>query len=415
MDRLKILHLATSDLTGGAARASYRIHKGLLGSGIDSKLLVLDRISGDKEVKIAKSIALKPNKLRAHLGYSVMKLLITDNQDLHSPAVFPSGMITAINQSSADIVNLHWIQGEYISVEDIGRISKPLVWTLHDMWAFCGAEHYSLDTRYINGYTRESRSCNERGVDLNRWVWQRKLKNWKKPINIICPSSWMEKAAMSSKLMKNWPIRKIAYPLDENIYIPISVQEARTRLGIEIYKRVILFGAIGIDKDKRKGFDLFVDAINKLDAFLENEPDIIIATFGSADLRIDLPYPVHNFGYITNELDLRLIYCAADVVVVPSRSDNLPQIAIESQMSGTPVVAFDIGGLADIVSHLKTGYLAKAYDTEELAYGMTWASRQPDDRVRRSARELSVQKYSPSVISNQYKQTYMRILEINPK
>ncbi len=386
----------------------------MLSCGIDSRLLVLDGISEEEEIKVAKSIALRAKRLRTHLGYTAMRLQCTDNQDLHSPAIFPSGLISAINNSSVDIVNLHWIQGEYISVEDIGKISKPLVWTLHDMWAFCGAEHYALDTRYINGYTSQTRPCNERGIDMNRWVWERKVSNWRKPINIICPSSWMAKAAMSSKLMRDWPISKIAYPIDENVYLPTSILEARARLGIDICKRVILFGAIGLDKDKRKGFDLFVDALNRLDDFLGNGRDIIIATFGSEEnLQTELPYRVHNYGYITNELKLRLIYCAADVVVVPSRSDNLPQIAIESQMSGTPVVAFDIGGLTDIVNHLRTGYLAKAFDTEELAYGITWVFKQSGDRLRKITRELSLLKYSASNIAHQYKQAYTSIIQGN--
>ena len=412
MTKLRVLHIATSDISGGAAIASFRIHQALLGHGIDSEMLVLDKSSSHHEIKVAKSAALKPTRIRTYLGYALMRLQKTENINLHSPAIFGSGLIGKINRSNFDIINLHWIQGEFLSVEDIGKISKPLVWTLHDMWAFCGAEHYTLGTRYIEGYNTNNRPNDERGVDLNKWVWNRKNKQWKRPMHIICPSSWLTKTAMSSKLMHNWPITNISYPVNECTFRPCSLSEARLRTACVERKHVILFGAIGVHKDKRKGFDLMVDALSKLGRFLNKDSDITIATFGyGKDLDIQLPFPVVNLGYIADDNYLRYVYCSADVAVVPSRLDNLPQIALESQMSGTPVVAFNIGGLADIVSHLQTGYLARPYDTTELAYGIAWVIQQSDYKTREMSRERALRKYLPHNIASAYNDLYHTILE----
>jgi glycosyltransferase involved in cell wall biosynthesis len=412
---LRIIHIATSDINGGAAKASYRIHRALLKSGVNSKLLVLDRSSNDKEVILAKSSALRPTRLRTHISYALMKLQRTNNTDLHSAAIFPSGLVQMINEFNADIVNLHWVQGEFISIEDIGKITKPIIWTLHDMWAFCGGEHYSSDTRFIDGYTRCNRAAKDHGIDLNRWIWQRKLVSWKRPINIVCPSTWLMKAATKSKLMRDWPISLIHYPINSAVYHPIKSGEAKARLNLRADSRIILFGAVGIDKDKRKGFDLMIEALYKLRLRFGDCSDFVLATFGAEDLPTydSVPVDIYNHGYVTKEESLNLIYCSADVVIVPSRSDNLPQIALEAQMSGTPVVAFEVGGLPDIVTHKKTGYLAKAFDTDDLAIGMGWALAQNKDTLMYNIRNISMQKYSESKIAENYQYQYQRVLELS--
>jgi len=413
---LNVLHLTTSDVNGGAAKASHRIHRSLLELGINSRMLALHVSSSEPEIMQARSCLLSPiSKVRPRIGYSMLKLMHTDNLDLHSVSILPSGLIKQINDSPFDIVNLHWVQGEYLSIEDIGKITKPLVWTLHDMWAFCGAEHYSKDLRYIDGYTKYNRSCGESGIDINRWVWRRKVKRWQRPIHIVCPSKWLANAANSSKLMSGWLIYQIPYPIDDQIYYQSDSLLAKERLGINNNQTVILYGALGVNKDRRKGFDLFAQALSRLHNILDGTKEIIVVVFGDniSDLNISLPFPVHCLGYITNERYLKDIYCSADAVVVPSRVDNLPQIALEAQMCGTPVVAFEIGGLSDIILHLNTGYLAKPFDTDELAHGINWAIGHANLSIRISSGRLAKARYSPSVVAKQYNTLYESMLYKN--
>lgn len=145
---MKVLQLNHSDINGGAARAAYRIHHALHDSGIDSQMLVNVAASGDWTVqgptsKLAKAIG----RVRPQLVNPVCKLLRTGNPVIHSPSLVPSGWPDHLNATDADVVHLHWVQGEMLSIADIGRIRKPIVWTLHDMWSFCGAEHYTTDFR----------------------------------------------------------------------------------------------------------------------------------------------------------------------------------------------------------------------------------------------------------------------------
>ena len=164
---MKVLHLNHSDIKGGAARAAYRIHRAIRASGIDSRMWVNVAASGDWTVQGPTSNLAKAFKLiRPYLGFPLQKLLRTGNPIIHSPAFLPSRWPELINSSDFDLVHLHWVQFEMLSIADIARITKPLVWTLHDMWAFCGAEHYTTDFRWRDGYCRDNRPPYERGFDL---------------------------------------------------------------------------------------------------------------------------------------------------------------------------------------------------------------------------------------------------------
>lgn len=189
---MKVIHLNHSDISGGAARAAYRIHHSLREAGVDSRMWVNKATAGDWTVdgpatKVAKALA----AVRGHAASPLVTTLKTGNPIIHSPAILPSQWVKRINASDADIVHLHWVQGEMLSIADIGRIEKPIVWTLHDMWAFCGAEHLAWDDRWREGYRRDNRPPHESGFDLNRWTWQRKRKHWQQPMHIVTPSQWL--------------------------------------------------------------------------------------------------------------------------------------------------------------------------------------------------------------------------------
>ena len=154
---MKVFQVNFSDIQGGAARAAYRIHHALLQQKVRSRMVVNYSGSGDATVLGPFS---KWNKivirLRGIIGRLFTKLLCTENPILHSPAILHSKLVKFLDSSDIDVVHLHWINGEMLSVGDIGRLRKPIVWTLHDMWAFCGAEHYTDDLRWSEGYTQNN-------------------------------------------------------------------------------------------------------------------------------------------------------------------------------------------------------------------------------------------------------------------
>ena len=408
--------LSKSDATGGAARASLRLHKALLDCGIDSRMRV-----GVKKTDLA-TVDGPPGKLgmaiglvRPYVGELLMRLQKSPNPIMHSPAILPSGIVGSLNASAADVLNLHWINNEFLTIEDIGRLRKPIVWTLHDMWPFCGAEHYAPDdiaARWRNGYLPDNRPDGHGGFDVDRWVWHRKLRAWRNQLHIVTPSCWLADCVKSSALLGGRPVAVIPNPLDTRQFQPWPKKLARQMLGLPPDAPLVLFGAIGGGADPRKGWDLLQPALVRI----ANElPSVESVIFGQSEPvnppRLGLP--MHWMGRLNDDVTLALLYSAADVMVVPSRQENLPQSGTEAQACGCPVVAFNCTGLPDVVVHGKTGYLAAPYDVEELANGILWVleDRERYSHLSDAARTRAVSLWAPEVVVPQYLGVYQQAIE----
>jgi glycosyltransferase involved in cell wall biosynthesis len=415
---MKIVHLNYADINGGAFRAGYRIHHSLLSAGIESRLWVNRAYSGDWTVNTPESKFFKAKDLiKTNTTSAILKFIGIKSSTIHSPSIFSSDWVEKINSSDCDIVHLHWVQGEMISISDIGQIKKPIVWTLHDMWAFCGAEHYTNDYRWREGYTVANRPTGETGFDINRWTWQRKLKYWKKPMYIVGDSKWLARCASESILMKNWQVKSILYPLDLDVWKPIEKNLARSLLNLPNDVPLLAFGAMGGAIDPRKGFDLLADSIQILHS-KQNCNGLQLLVFGERkpELAQNLGFPIHYFGHLYDDQSLRMLYSAADALVVPSRQEAFGQTASEAHACGTPVIAFDTGGLPDIIDHMFTGYLAKPFSIEDLSEGIAWVLENCDaNKLGLNARARALNKFSPSIIANDYINLYKDILNHHPR
>jgi glycosyltransferase involved in cell wall biosynthesis len=409
---MKVIHLNYSDIIGGAARAVYRIHSSLRASEVDSRMWVNQAVAGDWTVetpisKFDRIIA----KIYAYLVRPFIKFLKTKNPTLHSPQVFSSQWVKRINNCDADIIHLHWTQNEMLSIADISSIKKSIVWTLYDMWPFCGAEHYTDEYRWKHGYQSNNRPAYESGFDLNFWTWKRKIKNWKKPIHIIAPSQWLGNCVKESALMHDWPVEVIPYPIDTNFWKPLKKNLARELLDLPKEVPLILFGAVGGGHDPRKGFDLLLDSLK----FLNDDQctkNLEVVVFGQREPKVlpKINFPIHYKGYLHDDISLRALYNATDVMIVPSRLEAFGQTASEAQACGTPVVAFNIGGLKDIILHLKTGYLAKAFDTQDLASGIIWTFEQcKNNIINVQSRNEAVRRFNYEIVAKQYKKIYEKL------
>ncbi len=414
---MHVIQLNHSDINGGAARAAYRIHHCLRAAGIDSRMWVNKALAGDWTVQGPLSKREKFSAaLRGHIGGQLRHLPRTGNPIIHSPAILPSRWVKRLKDSDADIAHLHWVADEMLSIADIGRIEMPTVWTLHDMWAFCGAEHYTDDGRWREGYRRDNRPAHESGFDLNRWTWQRKRKHWHRPMHIVAPSRWLADCVRESALMRDWPVTVVANPIDTERWQPLEQRLARELLGLPADVPLLLFGAMEGGQDPRKGFDLLAEALEHL----RNDPharglELIVFGQRAPQSPPALGFPLHYTGHLHDDLSLRALYSAADALSVPSRQDNLPNTGVEAHACGTPVIAFDIGGLPDIVAHEHTGYLAKAYDTQDLARGIIWVLGQRDaGRLGKQARERAVERFAFPVVAKQYQEVYSQALGCHP-
>ena len=411
---MKIIHLSFSDINGGAFSATYRIHHSLLKQGINSRMWVNEKKSNDCTVEnFNNKIGEILNKLRLRIiHHFFVKMLNTKNKIIHSPSVLHSSWVKYINNSDADIIHLHWIQNEMMSIKDISKIKKPIIWTLHDMWAFCGAEHFTDEERWREGYYINNRPNYESGFDLNRWTWNRKKKYWKNPIQIATPSTWLAKCVKESALMKSWPISAIPNPINTDQWKPVEKKNARQFFNLSQDAKLILFGASGGGENPRKGYDLLLSALEciRVEKKIKN---FELVVFGQSKPKSPQSYgfPIHYLGHIDNDLSLRSLYSAVDTMVIPSRLDNLPNTAVEAQACGTPVVSFDIGGLPDIVDHRINGYLAKPFDISNLAQGIDWVLNAENySQLCKNARDKALKEFDHEVVAKKYINLYKKNL-----
>lgn len=418
---MKVIHVCSSDLIGGAARAAYRIHRGQVASGIRSTMRVIHKVGDDPLVRSGPPVG--TNLINTYIKKKLSSWSIsgfrTDNKVWHSSAWPDTGLGKELNASSSDIINLHWLGQllgcNVLSVEEIGRLTKPIVWTLHDMWPFCGAEHYSddnKDSRYRLGYSKENCPIGEREFDLNQKVWRRKLNSWVRPMYLVCPSKWMAGCVRKSVLFRNASVSVIPIPININKWHPVPKQHARQRLDINPNSRVILFGAPGGLDDPRKGGDLLFEAISRLQSKLRPSDELLIFGESKSETQFRWPIQTRFMGHLDDDTLLKNVYSAADVFVMPSRQEAFGQTALESMSCGTAVAAFDTGGLSDMIQHRKNGWLAQPFDTQDLANGIAWLLTQQSENcgISNSARRNAVDMCNEERVAGLYLEVYKEIM-----
>ena len=315
----------------------------------------------------------------------------TNNPALHSLAWPDTGLgaelIEAHSRGDFELLNLHWLGDSTLSIEEIGRLPCPVLWTLHDQWPFSGAEHYAPlpgsgeDLAVIwNGSHLATKAILpelERSCDLNRWTWQRKQRSWRKPMTLICPSQWMADCVQRSALMGDWPCHVIPNPLNLQQWSPVEPLLARRLLDLPLEAPLVLFGAMGGTADPRKGADVLEQALviaeRDIFNFHYKKPRLVIFGQVRSALQQSFGLPVHCLGHLHDAVSLRLAYSAADVMVVPSRLDNLPNTATEAMAAwyaGGGVSNQASGGLPEIVNDgimFHWPLLADAFEPEDLA------------------------------------------------
>ncbi len=403
------LILSTFDISGGAARAAFRLHHGLKGININSRMLVEYKTSSDKGVianpnKLEKLV----NQVRPTLDNLPLKFYPKHDYGTFSPQWFPDLIESKIKHLSPDIINIHWVCG-YLKIESIAKFKQPLVWTLHDMWAFTGGCHYSLE---CDSYTKNCGNCiqldSQKEQDLSRWVWKRKAKAWQNlDLTIVTPSHWLAKVARQSSLFKNYPIEIIPNGIDIKKYKPIDKNTARKWLNLPVDKQLILCGAAK-SSSKRKGMHLLEEALQNLSRTgYKNKVELVIFGCLESRERDNTDFKCHYMGNLHDDISLALIYAAADVFVAASIQDNLPNTVMEALACGTPCVAFNIGGMPDMIEHQANGYLAQAFEVESLAGGIAWIlSNNYPQKIRARAREKVEQEFNLELQSRRYSQLF---------
>jgi glycosyltransferase involved in cell wall biosynthesis len=411
---MKIVMVNTSDIEGGAARAAYRLHRSLLIEGVDSQMLVQSKASDDFTVvgpstKIQKGLG----RIRPTLDSLPVQRYKNRTKTLFSTAWVPfSGVVDCINALQPDVVHLHWIAGGMLRIEDIVRIKAPIVWSLHDMWPFTGGCHYDEN---CGAFRQQCGGCkvlqSPKSKDLSRRVYQRKQAAFqqKKDITLVGLSRWLADEAVASSLFSAEQVVNIPNPIDTQVFAPFDQVAARNLLNLPQDTKLILFGAMGATSDPRKGYIELSQALQKLQT---QDAELVVFGASQPQKSAEFPQPAHYLGRLHDDVALRVLYSAADVVLVPSLQENLSNAIMESLACGTPVVGFDIGGNSDLVDHKTNGYLAEPFDVNDLAKGIDWVLNSTEYGILSgNARNKVLQNFDNKVVAPKYIELYQSVLE----
>lgn len=410
---MRVAHVTFSGTAGGAARAAHRIHSSLRQTGVESFLVSGDVSTSEDEIQ-----ALGRCGSVGKWTHQKVERMIVEGQrhsDFHmrSVAVFPGPASKALRRLGPDVVNLHLTAFGFMSVKQIGRLAGPVVWTLHDMWAFSGAEHYSdieAFPRWKEGYRAENRCAKDRGLDLDAWTWDRKRRHWNHPIQLVTPSSWLARCSRKAFLTRDWPVRVIPYSIDEGRFPRIDRDVARRRLGISAETPVVAFGAAGAFDDPRKGWHLLREALEIVAT--RHEGLHVLVFGGDKPFREPTKSTVRWMGRVSDDELLACIYAASDVLALPSKIDNLPLVGMEAQQCGLRIVGFDVGGIPDLVPTELEGEVVTPFDVREFASkivkGIQFSRQHPD--LRDLVRESAIHRWSQSLVAGKYADLYEELL-----
>jgi glycosyltransferase involved in cell wall biosynthesis len=414
---VRVVHISTFS-EFGAGKAALRLHRALSAAGWDSTFYA--SVATAPDVTGIPS----PGGLRARLRRGLRRRWLDSCvrrarrrggafTNLFSHDRTPFGREALRHLPSGDVLNLHWVTW-FFDPTLLHRLSRPAVWTLHDMNAFTGGCHYDAGCgRFTDGCGR----CPALGAvserDLSARIWRHKrqvlLRMSPRRLHFVAPSRWLARQAERSPVLARFSVSVIPYGLDLNVFAPREKTFARHVFDLPQNARIVLFIADRVNEE-RKGIGLLIKAAQRA----PHELEMRIATVGRVGTGEQTPPNTRHLGFVVDERLLALAYCAADVTVVPSLADNLPLTSLESLACGTPVVGFAAGGVTEVVGDGETGLLVPPADVGAL--GSALAGLLADDGRRAAmgtrARRTAEEKYSAGLQARRYIELYRRLLDV---
>ncbi|MDO9119179.1 MAG: glycosyltransferase family 4 protein [Nitrospira sp.] len=419
---MKIVHVSTQDIRGGAARSAYRLHQGLQRIGWPSTMFVMDKTCPDQTIvrfdppqgfvdRVGTRMrrgAIARDFVRYQASRPSGYEMFSDDR-----GPFPHAMVPQI--PSCDVVNLHWVAGmlDYTSFLPQMTRTTPVVWTLHDMNAFTGGCHY--DNR-CGRFSGSCGACPQLGShqeqDLSRAVWERKkraivaAKNGR--LRIVTPSRWLAEEARKSSLLSEIRVDVIPYGLDLDVFTPRDKAYSRDLLGIPQDARVVFFLADVVD-NRRKGFSFLLEALPHCAKRVEK---LLLVSLGQQPPQADGRMPWLHLGSIHDDRLLSAVYSAADLFVLPSLQDNLANTVLEAMACGVPVVSFNSGGTPEMVRPGITGQLVLAFEVSALAATIVEMMNAPEYRklLSENCRRLALDEYPLQLQAERYAELYRSLV-----
>ena len=413
---MRVLIVNTSERNGGAAVAANRLMEALNNHGVKAKMLVRDKQSDSLTVVGLQGkwwqqwcFLWERLVIFCHLHFSRKHLFELDIANTGTD-------ITRLPEfREADIIHLHWINQGMLSLGIIRKIlnsGKPVVWTMHDIWPATAICHLTLG---CNKFKTGCHHCkylpgNGSTRDLSAKIWRRKQHLLDgQSITFVACSRWLEAEAKMSALLNGQKVTNIPNSIDTSIYKVGNRSEARQRLGLPTDKQVILFVSQRVT-NLNKGMEYLIEACNQLvSQHPEMKETTAVAILGghAEEVVAELPFEAYPLGYVSEEYRIADVYRAANVFVLPSLSENLPNTIMESMACGIPCVGFKVGGIPEEIDHLKNGYVAAYRNAEDLARGIRWILCEADyDSLSAAAVKKVNRCYSQQSVALKYTEIY---------
>jgi glycosyltransferase involved in cell wall biosynthesis len=416
-----VTHLSFSDGLGGAAISAHRLHEGLRRLGVTSRMMVAEKSTCDEDVAAVVGSRTLGQRLRRRVRVEIIR-----RQFARYSTTRPAHLDAFSDDRAADpdvllemvrwggIYHLHWVAGllDYRSFFRSIPGNVPLVWTLHDLNPFTGGCHY---TAGCDKFTIGCGACPALGsvdkFDLSDAIFRRKRIAYGRlqpeQVRVITPSGWLSREASRSVLFHRFEIATIPYGLNTEVFRPREQSVAREVFGIPQEMRIVMFAA-QLRDNHRKGFDLLIAALDGLD--VDRKVGLVSVGGGCPLGALDGKH--FPLGELKSERLMSFAYSTADVFVSPTREDNLPNVLVEAMSCGVPTVAFDVGGVPDIVRPGVTGLLATAEDVRSLRHAIVTilSDNEKRESMSRASRRIALGEYGLELQAERYRQLYLQLL-----
>lgn len=399
---MKVLILNTFYKNGGAAVAARRLESALRQSGVEVKFASFYPEERN-QLLIGRPLF---NKILFSLERFLVFFKVNQKKWLYKFSIGSVGLDLVQHPlvQEADVVHIHWCNFGFINIQEIKRLAekKIVIWTLHDMWAFTGGCHYAMDCDQFKSscshcfYLKQVASSSVK-------ILQQKKKYWDDiKLHLITCSSWLQLQVQSSALFKQTPVSTIGNTLATDLFKPIDSKLIREQYGLKTDGFYILAGAMDFE-DERKGFKYLLEAMQIVN---QSGIEVYLITFGKVNATM-LDTPVISLGAISDTEKLVEAYNLADIFVLSSIQDNLPNTVLEAMSCGIPVVAFDSGGVRDMIDHGKNGLIVDDIDSDKLAEGLIYmkASRNISE-FGLEARQKILNNYNEKLIAQKHIELY---------
>ena len=417
---MRVLILNTSEKTGGAAVAANRLMDALNNNGVKAKMLVRDKETDHISVVGLSNPLIQQWRflwerlvIFFHLHFSKKHLFEIDIANVGSD-------ITGLREfKEADVIHIHWINQGFLSLNGLRKIldsGKPVVWTMHDIWPATGICHLAMDCRKYSSRCSNCRLLPNGGSDkdLSNKVWGKKKSIYDKyDISFVACSKWLASEASKSALLTGHPVTSIPNPIDTRVYCPGDRNMAAKAVQLPLDKKIILFVSQRAN-NPNKGMDYLIEACNILiNEHPEMQEDTVVAVLGghSEDVVDKIPFKAFALGYVNDPRRIVDVYRSVDLFVLPSLSENLPNTIMEAMACGVPCVGFKVGGIPEMIDHMRNGYVAKFRDSDDLAKGMQWVLTDSDRGcLSDNCLKKVVASYSQHSVAIKYIEVYNQAL-----